>query len=150
MNKTYLKFALHGAIATLTLTLVYLTIVTLAQDFQHAVQEFTRIWYLMLPLVLGFGIQVGLFSYVHATMKNAQSATVTTAASTGLSTTSMIACCAHHLVDVLPLLGISAAAAFLSKYQDYLLLLGIASNAIGIILMLRLVNKVRKKHNCKT
>jgi len=48
----------------------------------------------------------------------------------------MAACCAHHLVDLLPILGLSAAALFLSEYQEQLLIFGILANVIGIAMML--------------
>jgi hypothetical protein len=44
----------------------------------------------------------------------------------------MLACCAHHLSDVLPILGVSGAAVFLSAYQTPLLWLGLAMNLAGI------------------
>ena len=43
----------------------------------------------------------------------------------------MLACCAHHLVDLLPLVGLSAAAVFLNVYKTPLFLLGITMNVIG-------------------
>ena len=57
------------------------------------------------------------------------------AATGGISATSMVACCAHHLVDVLPILGFSALFLFLAKYQLFFIILGITSNIIGIIFM---------------
>jgi hypothetical protein len=44
----------------------------------------------------------------------------------------MLACCAHHLVDVLPLVGLSAASAMLSDYRGPLLALSLGTNALGI------------------
>ncbi|UCD35460.1 MAG: hypothetical protein JSU90_01110 [Nitrospiraceae bacterium] len=59
----------------------------------------------------------------------------------GISTTSMVACCAHHLTDVLPLVGASAAAVFLSQYQSVFLTAGVLSNLVGITLMLKIIQK---------
>lgn len=39
------------------------------------------------------------------------------ATSGGVSAGSMAACCAHHLADFLPLLGLSGLAAYLASYQ---------------------------------
>ena len=49
----------------------------------------------------------------------------------------MLACCAHHLVDVLPIIGLSGAAIFLDAYKTPLLWLGIAMNLVGIAYLVR-------------
>jgi len=51
----------------------------------------------------------------------------------------MLACCAHHLTDVLPILGLSGAAVFLNAYKTPLLWLGIVMNLAGIVYLLRQV-----------
>lgn len=56
--------------------------------------------------------------------------------STAVSGMAMVACCAHHAVDLLPILGLSAAALFLSEYQEQLLIFGVVANLIGISMML--------------
>ena len=48
----------------------------------------------------------------------------------------------HHLTDILPILGISAASLFLVKYQSFFLAIGVASNLIGVTIMLRLIQKL--------
>jgi hypothetical protein len=58
------------------------------------------------------------------------------AASTGTSRAATLACCAHHLTDILPVLGLSGAAVFLNLYKRPLLWLGIAMNLVGIGRML--------------
>ncbi len=126
--------SVYGALASLSLTVIYFLIVSLAQGFEHALQSFLSLWYLMLPLVLGFGFQIYLFFYLRA----AASATV---ASGGVSTGSMAACCAHHIADVLPIAGLSGSLIFFSNYQPLFLLLGILSNAIGITYLLSLAQK---------
>jgi hypothetical protein len=63
------------------------------------------------------------------------------AAAGGMSTTAMVACCMHHLTEILPILGVSAASFFLIKYQSFFLAIGVGSNLIGITIMLRLIQK---------
>lgn len=53
----------------------------------------------------------------------------------------MVACCAHHLTDVLPLVGLAGAAVFLSSYQSLFLLLGVLSSFVGITYMLGLLRR---------
>jgi presenilin-like A22 family membrane protease len=55
----------------------------------------------------------------------------------------MVACCAHHLTDVLPLVGLAGAAFFLAAYQWLFLLLGVLSNLVGLVFMLGQLRKHR-------
>lgn len=93
------------------------------------------------PILIGFGTQVGLFSYLRWVSARASSSVAMTATSTGMSTGAMLACCAHHLVDVLPVLGLSGAALFLAEYQRPLFVLAIAMNLAGIAYMLRFIRR---------
>lgn len=138
------KFVIHGIIASTALAAVYFAILTVVQSFSHAVTQFAGLWYFMVPLIAGFGTQVGLYSYIKQSMKSKLTgASASVVASGGVSTGSMIACCAHHITDVLPLIGLSAAAIFLTKYQTPLILLGIFSSMVGTIMMLEIIQKHR-------
>src|SRR3972149_5532526 len=68
----------------------------------------------------------------------AGAAPAATAPGTGTSTVAMVACCAHHVTDVLPVLGLSGAAIFLNDYRIPLMTAGLAVNALGVAGMLRL------------
>ncbi|MEK7064468.1 MAG: hypothetical protein AAB973_02550, partial [Patescibacteria group bacterium] len=92
-------------------------------------------------LVIGFGTQFGLFTYLKGLIKSAPS--VMTAANTDMSGFSMVACCAHHLTDVLPLFGLAGLSLFLTRYQVWFIGIGIISNFVGIIYLLRQINKHR-------
>ena len=63
----------------------------------------------------------------------------------GTSATAMVACCIHHVTDVLPILGLSAAASFLTRYQRPFMLTGLAMNLIGIGVMLFVLYRERQK-----
>jgi hypothetical protein len=67
------------------------------------------------------------------------------AASTGTSTAAMLACCAHHVSDVLPILGISDAAVFLGAYKTPLLWVGLAMNLAGISYLVWQFHPLRDK-----
>ena len=56
----------------------------------------------------------------------------------------MVACCAHHVVDLLPLVGLSAAAVFLNAYKTPLFLVGITMNVIGIVVITRQLQRARR------
>ncbi|MEM2237815.1 MAG: hypothetical protein QXR26_07125 [Candidatus Caldarchaeum sp.] len=141
--KDRLRFIIHGVLASGTLLSIYFLVVSLAQSYLHAVEEFFSLSYLMLPLVLGFGVQVSLFSYSRHQAKTLRGGSACIAVSGGVSSTAMIACCAHHITDVLPLLGFTAAAVFLTVYQDIFIMVGLLSNIIGITFMLSLIQRHR-------
>jgi len=65
-------------------------------------------------------------------------AAAATATGTGTSTVAMVACCAHHVTDALPVLGLSGAAIFLNDYRIPFMAAGLAVNALGVVYMLRL------------
>ena len=85
-----------------------------------AISQIEALFFWFALLVLGFGIQFGLFTYLKTLIKTADfssdggrmdssevKSTTFTAANTGMSGVSMVACCAHHLTDVLPLFGLA-------------------------------------------
>lgn len=121
---------------------LYLVVLTLSESFSHALAQLYEMWYWLALLVSGFGVQLGLYSFIRMNFREkSRGSTAEVAASGGISTGAMIACCAHHLVEVLPLIGLSAAALFLAKYQLPFILLGIFSNLVGIVMMLVIIQK---------
>ena len=131
-----------GVSGSIGLLIIYFGILAWVNSFSHALEQFSQMWYWILILVTGFGIQLGLYSYVRFNIRTkATGATAEIAAAGGISTGSMIACCAHHITDVLPIIGLSAAAVFLVKYQLPFILLGIFSNLVGITMMLHIIQK---------
>ena len=136
-----------GFIGGLSLLLLYFAILSIANSFEHAAQQFALMWYWVILLAVGFGVQVGIYSFIRQSMKQKiAGATTEIAASGGVSTGSMIACCAHHLSDVLPIIGLSAAAVFLNKFQTLFIVVGVLSNLIGINMMLKII----QEHNLST
>lgn len=135
---------LAGVVASVLLASLYIAIVGIAQDFNHAFGLIGDDWYFVVPIVAGFGIQVGLFVYAKARLRQKAGMGATkaiTGAGTGTSTISMVACCTHHLGDVLPIVGFSGASLFLNEYRGPLMALGILTNAIGIVVVLRTIRK---------
>ena len=66
-------------------------------------------------------------------------------ASASTSTLAMAACCAHHVTDVLPLVGLSAAAVFVAEYRIHFMVLGLITNIVGIGVMLWLIWRERSR-----
>jgi hypothetical protein len=136
------KPLIAGSMAFTGLLILYFTILVWANSPEHAVDQFFEMWYWILILSVGFGMQVGLYFHIknqlHEKMLESRAELVATG---GASTASMVACCAHHIVDVLPIFGLSAAASFLFKYQLSFILIGVFSNMFGIISMLIIMQR---------
>ncbi len=140
---TFMPF-ISGTAGAAILQGVYFTVLSLLNSPMYAWQQFIRLSPWMVPLVAGFGVQVGIFFYMRAFAKLAKqgmTGSAPVAASAGISSGSMIACCLHHVVDVLPFLGISAVAVFLTEYQSFLLSVGIVSNLIGLSFIFYTIQK---------
>ncbi len=136
------KPIIWGSAGAVGLFGLYFGILTLANSFSHAVEQFGQMWYWVILLAAGFGLQLGLYIHIRQRLRQKmKGATAEVATAGGISTGSMIACCAHHVTDVLPLLGLTAAAMFLVNYQVPFILLGIFSNLVGITIMLTLLQK---------
>jgi hypothetical protein len=137
-----LRPIVFGLLGALGLLGFYLGIITLAQGWGHALQQLGEDRWFVTTIVLGFGTQVGLFIYLKQLHTHA--ATRGVAASTGTSTAAMLACCAHHLADILPIIGLSGAAIFLNAYETPLLWLGILMNLGGIVYLARKIREQRR------
>ena len=136
-----------GLVGAAILAGVYFGVVLLAESPQHALELFWEDRLFVIPIILGFGTQVGLFTYLKTGMFVPISHSVsgaTTAAGGGVSSVAMVACCLHHLTDVLPLLGLTAAATFLSAWKVPFLMVGLLTNLIGIGFMLVEIRKARR------
>lgn len=131
-----------GVLGGVLLVGVYFGVLTVANSAGHALDELGRLWYWMLPLVLGFAAQIGLFAYAReATRDKHDIHTRGVVTSGSASTLSMAACCAHHLTDVLPLVGLAGAATVLAAYQGLFLLLGVLSNLVGLVYVLGMLRR---------
>ncbi|MBU0612570.1 hypothetical protein KKB10_01005 [Patescibacteria group bacterium] len=130
-----------GLVGIAFLASIYFILLTwVSGDWHHPFQQFLQVKYWMGTLFFGFGLQIGLFWYVRSVNKTKQINKITTA-NTGVSTATMIACCAHHLTEFIPILGLSAASIFLAKYQSYILAIAVIFNFLGIVYMINIIKK---------
>lgn len=132
----------YGIIGSAGLLIVYFGLLTLLNSFGHAIDQFFGMWYWILALSIGFGAQVALYAKIrNSCITSGAAMPAEIAATGGISGASMVACCAHHITDLAPLLGLSAAAIFLTKYQALFIILGVLSNINGIMFMLATMQK---------
>lgn len=133
-----------GALAGLALVAVYVAVLGLANSLQHVASEFLRLWFWIVPLVLGFAAQIALFVYARGATKGRGGLPAGGVVGSGVANTvSMLACCAHHLVDLLPLIGLTGAAFILARYQSVFLVLGVTFSVVGLTYFLGLIKRHR-------
>ncbi len=137
-----------GIAGALTMVGVYILILTLAESFSHAVEQLSRDGLWVALVAAGFGTQLGLYTYLRATVRRARTlgATAMTGVGTGTSTAGMVACCAHHVADIAPLIGLSGAAAVLGAYRVPFIIIGLGFNLVGIALSLRTLGRIGGNH----
>lgn len=138
------RSAAAGLVAAAALLGLYLGIISLAQGVEHALAQLVTDAPFVGLIAGGFGTQIALYVELRSVDRLHRASAAVTAAGTGTSTAAMLACCAHHLVDLLPLLGLSAAAVFLNAYKTPLMLIGIGMNLIGIVVIARQLRRARR------
>lgn len=148
MNRQYRKPVAFGLIGGLGLIALYLALVRIGSaSWPHTVELLLTDWYFVTAVATGFSIQIGLFTHLRQLIRQKggmRSATAMAAGGTATSTTSMVACCLHHLTEVLPVIGLSGAAVFFTTYKVPVILFGLAANGLGIGMMLGTIRRHAK------
>ncbi len=122
-----------GVMATAGLLGLYFLILSLVSDWAFTVDQFVTFRYYIVSLAIGFGIQIGLFTYLRSAIQSHCSSGKVVAVSGTTSTVAMISCCAHYLVNILPIIGATGLITLVGQYQVELFWVGLASNAAGIL-----------------
>lgn len=133
----------------LLLMAVYFGIVSWAESPEHALDLFWEDRWIVIPIMLGFGVQSALYVILRKRLfipvTGAGPAGALTGAGGATSTAAMVACCAHHVTDVLPVLGLTAAATFLAEYRIPFMLVGLGMNILGIVVMLAILLREKRR-----
>ena len=138
-----------GAAALVLLLSVYFGVVGLISGVDFAFEQFASFWYFIVLLALGFGIQVGLYVHLRSLVGLHGVSGKVVAASGTTSTAAMVSCCAHYLVNILPVLGVTGFLTVVAEYQVELFWVGLAFNAAGIAYILsKVVNASREHAKC--
>lgn len=128
---------------------LYFGIMSWAEGFQAAQSLFWADRWFVLPIIVGFGVQAALYTilrfrlFVPVTTVGPSSALMGASGTT--STVAMLACCVHHITDVLPILGLTAASAFLGQYRSLFMWVGLGTTTLGIAFMLYTLYRERRK-----
>lgn len=145
-TKQKIKVLANSLIATFSLLLLYFLIVSLVSGFKFALSQFGSYWYFLISLAVGFGIQIGLYSYLKQLVKmgGATMGGKTVAVTGTTSTLAMISCCAHYLVNIVPILGIAGALTIIAQYQIEIFWVGLTFNILGIAFISNKIIKFKK------
>jgi len=140
-----------GLAASIVMLLFYLSLVSLvSQSWDHALSLLADDRWFVAPIIAGFGVQAGLFTHLRGLHRGAKASAAVTGSSAGMSTAAMVACCAHHVTDVLPLIGLSGAAIFLAEYKVPFMVVGLLSNVVGIGYLLVHIRRARRHQARRT
>jgi Cu+-exporting ATPase len=128
-----LKAVVAGLLAFGLLLGVYFGVLTLVSGWEFTLGQFAAFWHFTVALAVGFGVQVGLYTYLRRLTRHDDAAGKVAAVSGGTSTAAMISCCTHYLANALPVLGATGLVALVAQYQVELLWLGLAFNLAGVL-----------------
>lgn len=146
MTNNIAKPILYGTLASTILLGVYFAVLTLVSGWSFAQTQFADFWYFIISLVLGFGIQIGLYQYIKTLVHEGRGMGKVVGISGTTSTAAMISCCAHYLVNLIPILGVTGLVTFVAQYQVELFWIGLAFNIFGIVFISNKIIKFKKSH----
>ena len=129
----------YGVLAGAGLFFIYLILISLLNSFNFALLNLRSFWYLIFPLAGGFGTQIGLLTSIKHSAQVGAAVGGTSAVSGG----SMIACCSHFALNLIPIAGASGASVFLMRYQPWFLGFGLLSSVVGIGVLLNQRRKMK-------
>lgn len=135
VQKIIFASIIKGFLAALSLLMFYFAIVTLISGWDFAQSQFFKYRYFIVVLAFGFGIQVGLYTYLKNSIRKQNISAKVLAVSGSASGAAMITCCFHYLANILPILGISGFITFVTQYQVQFFWVGLALNLAGIAYM---------------
>jgi Cu+-exporting ATPase len=140
------KSVVYGIAAIAVLLGIYFAILTAVSGWEFTLSQFLDFWYFIVSLAAGFGIQIGLYSYLRNAVRAMDMSGKVVAVSGTTSTAAMISCCAHYLTNILPVIGAAGTVALVAQYQIELFWFGLASNLAGITYMTTRVVKFSHAH----
>ena len=132
MSKVLRDSFIVGMLGTAALLALYVSVVTAISGWDFARAQFSAFWYFIVALAIGFGIQAGLYRYLRGRIRQGNNAGKVLVAAGANSTVAMISCCAHYLINVLPVLGATGFLALIGQYQVKLFWFGLVANLLGI------------------
>lgn len=141
------RSAIYGFMGTAALLTVYFLLVSLISGWSFALSQFSQFWYFIISLAIGFGIQIGLYTYLKKAVNQIKASGGVLAVSGTTSTAAMISCCAHYLANIIPVVGVAGAITVVAQYQTEIFWIGLVFNALGIIYVASKIVRFKKHFN---
>ena len=135
-----------GASIGILVVLFNISIASLAEgSFEKGYEVFLTNGIFVYLIPLAVSVQMGLFRYHrNITTGNVAGTEKMGMAGSATSSLTMVACCLHHVSDLLPSIGlILAASSFLIQYKDTIIIIGLLANVAGSIYIARAIIKDR-------
>lgn len=135
-----------GASAGMLVVLFNISIASFAEgSFGKGYEVFLTNGIFVYLIPLAVSVQMGLFRYHrNITTGNIAGSEKMGMAGSATSSLTMLACCLHHVSDILPSIGlILAASSFLLEYKDAIIVIGLLANVAGSIYIARAIIKDR-------
>lgn len=134
-----------GASTGIVVILFNISIASIAEgSLEKGYQVFLTNGIFIFLIPIAVGIQMGLFRY-HRNLISGQGVSGSEKmgmAGSATSSLTMVACCLHHVSDLLPAVGfILAASSFLIEYKDVIITIGLLANMIGSAYIARAILK---------
>ena len=146
MTNNIVKSIFYGVFSSAILLGVYFAVLTLVSGWSFTQSQFADYWYFVVSLAVGFGIQIALYQHIKSLVHSGKGMGKVVGVSGTTSTAAMISCCAHYLVNLVPILGVTGLATFAAQYQVKLFWVGIFFNVVGIVYMVNRIIKFKKDH----
>lgn len=135
-----------GGVAFTLLLGVYFVLVGLISGLDYTLEQFAVYWPFLVALAAGFGIQIGLYSYLRRLVAHPGASKKVVAVSGTTSTAAMISCCVHYLTNIVPVLGATGLVTIAAQYQVQFFWVGLAFNLAGIAYIVPKVLQASKEH----
>lgn len=135
----------RGILASNVLLGVYFSVLTAVSGWNFAKDQFTLFEYFVVSLAVGFGIQVGLSFHMRKLIKDDRGHGAVLGVTGTTSTATMISCCTHYLVNLLPILGVTGIVTIVAQYQIELFWIGILLNLAGIVYIAHRIRAYNKR-----
>jgi len=136
----------YGTTGAALLLAVYFGALTFVSGWEFTVDQFSQFWYFIVPLAVGFGVQVGLFTRLRALVNSTKKTGAVVATSGTTSTAAMVSCCTHYLANIAPIIGAAGLVAFTAQFQLELFWLGLLLNIAGVAYVGSKVIQASKEH----
>ncbi|GAB4585626.1 hypothetical protein [Nocardia sp. IFM 10818] len=131
-----------GVVGAAVLGAFYGVVVGWVGGVEHLGQQAVADWPWLLAILAGFGTQIALFLELRRRRRLQQAMRATAGTGAAASAVGMVACCAHHIADLAPVIGASGAAVFLTEFRVPIMSAGIAVNAVGVVLAARKLRRL--------